>query len=87
MKSHGWEGLKYFPFQGLYKGKFQDDNYGMDTDSTQSRPEPEDTKQHETGLWKKNLKELMSLIGLTMSGGFFSSARVWRRIRHGHKEK
>lgn len=36
---------------------------------------------------KNFLKELMSLIGLTMLGGFFSSARVWRRIRHGHKEK
>ena len=45
-----------------------------------------DSKQHETGLQRKILKELKNLIGLTMLGGFFSSGREFEE-ELGYKEK
>lgn len=47
MRNSAWEGLRPFVHQGYYKGKFQDDNCGIDTERTQSRLEQEDKKQHE----------------------------------------
>lgn len=50
-----------------------------DTENTQLRLGQKDSQQHETGLQRKNLKELNNLIGLTMLGGFFSSGTEFEK--------
>ena len=59
---------------------------GTDTENTQLRLGQKDSKQQETGLQRKFLKELKNLIGLTMLGGFFSSGREFEE-ELGYKEK
>ena len=61
-------------------------HYGTDTENTQLQLGQKDSKQHETGLQRKFLKERKNLIGLTMLGGFFSSGREFEE-ELGYKEK